>query len=231
MEPLSLRLLNKVVFTAKYIPTETYQIFSSLLMALGVFILSNLLALLSALGYIPIEGPLFSIIIIGSFFLAIIGRMRHTGIMYARASQWLEPSYTNGWIRFYNDHFVLTPKKKAASKVELKNIASIKLEHAMYNGYTWGTKGMILHSGACKLSLKPKDGSNTLQFRFVINDEDDLKQITAHLKHWYQLGIEIEEREPVNNDRSVLFRTDWTYEQYQELKEELGVKEFFKKGY
>lgn len=221
MKPLSLRLLNKVKYRAKNIPSGTSLVIAVLLIALGISPFALLLSPFLKDTYIF---PLY-------LLLVIFARNTHIKTEYKLSRNWLKPSYIDGRIRFYNDHFVLKPKKKAASKVELKNIASIKLEHAMYNGYTWGTKGIILHSGACKLSLKPKDGSNTLQFRFVINDEDDLKQITAHLKHWYQLGIEIEEREPVNNDRSVLFRTDWTYEQYQELKEELGVKEFFKKGY
>ena len=225
MKPLSLRLLKRTVFRTKQYP-EWYKSILSLTTLLGIYVIAKQY-------FQTDEQRIGTQVVLLLTAVASQWYLKHG--QYSLDKNWLSPKLINGHVVLNDSEIIISTKSTEPVAFKLEDILTLKIDHAMYNGYTngdlWLDKAVIRYSGACELTIKLKDHTEVNKFTILINDKEEMRRFLEYLKLWYRSGIQITESEPINNYTTVLFRFDWTYEQYQELKEELGVKEFYKKRF
>lgn len=217
MEPLSLPLIDKILFRAKlqyYYKPLGYRIRWHISVTLITILAACILFQVNSLIVFVIGFVAFI-----QFFNSAISSFRN--------------NINNIPLRAYGTSTIMINSSgfrvNDMEPIDIDQVKAITLYSAMYEGYTnreLNYKYRQYYSGETVIAFQLADGS-TKKYCLLIRSVQEMNAFIGYLKQWYKMGTNIKEYSAPHDDAAVLFRSDWTYEQYQELKKELGVERFY----
>ncbi len=121
----------------------------------------------------------------------------------------------------------ITSKKDNSNQViNCADISSLNLKYNFIQGQQFAYKD-IIHNGLAHLSIQTKS-NQALQFKFLIETEEQLKALKPIWKEYYRQRIKIGESMGKYDFKTILFEMDnLSFEKMQELKKELNVDSFY----
>ena len=110
--------------------------------------------------------------------------------------------------------------------INCADISSLNLKYNYIQGQQFTYKD-IIHNGLAHLSIRTKS-NQTLQFKFLIETEEQLKALKPIWKEYYRQRIKIRESMGKYDIKTILFEKDnLSFDKMQELKKELNVESFY----
>ena len=119
-----------------------------------------------------------------------------------------------GRLLFYSDRLVVQAGAQQAT-IPLSSATTITIN---YQGYANERLGSKAYASGYANFIQVNNGP---KYAFVVANEATQHTLTKELRHWYLRKVGL--REYRRGNRTVLLLTEPTYEQLQQLKDELGV--------
>ena len=121
---------------------------------------------------------------------------------------------------------IVSTKDSSNEVLNCADLSSINLKYNYIQGQQFAYKD-IIHNGLAHLTIQTKS-KETLQFKFLIETEEQLRALKPIWKEYYRQRIMVRESMGKYDIKTILFEKDnLSFDKMQELKKELNVDSFY----
>lgn len=126
----------------------------------------------------------------------------------------------------FETNSITSTKANSVEVINCVDLSSINIKYNYIQGQQFAYKD-IIHNGLALLTFQTKY-NQTLQFKFLIETEEQLKALKPIWKGYYRQQIKIRESMGKYDIKTIIFEKDnLSFEKIQELKKELNVENFY----
>ncbi len=126
----------------------------------------------------------------------------------------------------FETNSITSTKLNSIEVINCIDLSSINLKYNYIQGRQFAYKD-IIHNGLALLTFQTKS-NQSLQFKFLIETEEQLKVLKPIWKEYYRQQIKIKESMGKYDIKTILFeKENLSFEKMQELKKELNVENFY----
>ncbi|WP_075590158.1 hypothetical protein [Labilibacter marinus] len=193
---------------------RTKEINSFYLVILPIFIYALVIIPLGFLG------------IHSTILIALLGILIFVDINYGRTlfPDWIKEDDIIGNVIFTEDRLTRVGKK-VKFELEFKEFSEITFYHNYIKGQRFSSKD-IKHNGLARLEINFKNG-NKESVKILIENGKQLNDLKLVLRVWYKMGIRTKEYMGHSELKTILFKSDHSFDEIQRLKKELNVSSFY----
>lgn len=124
----------------------------------------------------------------------------------------------------FDNDFIQFEKDSEKIDIPRANITALNLVFNLYK-YCKNENG-VPYNGLASLEIEDKEGKK-YEFKFVINNEEELNKLKTIWKTYYQAGIKVKEQLSNGIKTFMLDEKILTYKEIQAYKKELGIENFY----